>query len=122
MKCKEIAELIERDEYLSQSEKSEYARIIRFRNEREAAKTDDERCEVIANQIVEYGTRQTYSKTFSEYPHFLEDYAQFYFDHSEEVKQKLLACKPDLHLQSKQRVYFIIAKEKNDVSKILKFF
>ena len=88
-----IAELIERDEYLSQSEKSEYARIIRFRQEREAAKTDDERCEVIANQIVEYGTKNTYSKTFLEYPHFLEDYAQFYFDHSEEIKKKLLTHK-----------------------------
>ena len=88
-----IAELIEADEYLSQSEKSEYARVVRFRNERAAAKTDDERCEVIANQVVEYGTKQTYSKTFSEYPHFLEDYAQFYFDHSEEIKQKLIVRK-----------------------------
>ena len=88
-----IAELIERDEYLSQSEKSEYARIVRFRQEREAATTDDERCEVIANQIVEYGTKNTYSKTFLEYPHFLEEYAQFYFDHGEEIKQKLLARK-----------------------------
>ena len=88
-----IAELIEADEYLSQSEKNEYARIVRFRNERAVATTGDERCEVIANQIVEYGTKQTYSKTFSEYPHFLEDYAQFYFDHSEEIKQKLLARK-----------------------------
>ncbi|HIQ66753.1 MAG TPA: DUF3849 domain-containing protein [Candidatus Coproplasma stercoravium] len=88
-----IAELIESDEYLSQSEKNEYACIVRFRNEREAAKTDGERCEVIANQIVEYGTKNTYSKTFSEYPHFLEDYAQFYFDHSEEIKQKLLTRK-----------------------------
>lgn len=82
-----IAELIEADEYLSQSEKNEYARIVRFRNEREAATTDDERCEVIANQIVDYGTKQTYSKTFSKYPHFLEGYAQFYFDHREEVNQ-----------------------------------
>ena len=88
-----IAELIERDEYLSQSEKSEYARIVRFRQEREAAKTDGERCEVIANQIVEYGTKNTYSKTFLEYPYFLEDYAQFYFDHSEEIRQKLLTHK-----------------------------
>lgn len=97
LKCPEvaerIAELIEADEYLSQSEKNEYARIVRFRNERAAAKTDDERCEVIANQIVEYGTKQTYSKTFSEYPHFLEDFAQFYFDHREEVNQKLLTHK-----------------------------
>ena len=88
-----IAELIESDEYLSQSEKSEYARIVRFRNEHESAKTDGERCEVIVNQIVEYGTKNTYSKTFSEYPHFLEDYAQFYFDHREEVNQKLLTHK-----------------------------
>lgn len=88
-----IAELIERDEYLSSSEKNEYARIVRFRQERESAKTDGERCEVIANQIVEYGTKNTYSKTFSEYPHFLEDYAQFYFAHSEEIKQKLLTHK-----------------------------
>ena len=88
-----IAELIEADEYLSQSEKNEYARIVRFRNEREAATTDDERCEVIANQIVDYGTKQTYSKTFSKYPHFLEGYAQFYFDHREEVNQKLLTHK-----------------------------
>lgn len=88
-----IAELIESDEYLSQSEKSEYSRIVRFRNEREAAKTDDERCEVIANQIVEYGTKNTYSKTFLEYPHFLENYAQFYFDHSEEIRKKLLTHK-----------------------------
>src|SRR5699024_12081501 len=29
----------------------------------------------------------------SEYPHFLEDYAQFYFDHSEEIKKKLLTHK-----------------------------
>lgn len=88
-----IAELIEADEYLSQSEKNEYARIVRFRNERAAAMTDDERCEVIANQIVEYGTKQTYDEWYSEYPHFLEDYAQFYFDHSEEIKQKLLTHK-----------------------------
>ena len=88
-----IAELIERDEYLSSSEKNEYARIVRFRQERESAKMDGERCEVIANQIVEYGTKNTYSKTFSEYPHFLEDYAQFYFAHSEEIKQKLLTHK-----------------------------
>ena len=88
-----IAELIEADEYLSQSEKNEYARVVRFRNERAAAKTDDERCKVIANQIVEYGTKQTYSKTFSEYPHFLEDYAQFYFDHSDKIKEKLLTHK-----------------------------
>ena len=66
-----IAELIEADEYLSQSEKSEYARIVRIRNERAAAKTDDERCEVIANAIVKYGTKQQYSKTYSHYPHIL---------------------------------------------------
>ena len=85
-----IAELIENDDYLTPNEKKEYARIVRFREERESAKTDAERCKVIADQIVEYGTQKTYSEVFSEYPHFLENYAQFYFDHREEIKQELL--------------------------------
>lgn len=80
-----IAELIENDDYLTADEKKEYARIVRFRNERENAKTDSERCKVIADQIVEYGTQKTYGEVFSEYPHFLEDYAQFYFEHKQEV-------------------------------------
>ena len=88
-----IAELIENDDYLTPNEKKEYARIVRFREEREAAKTDSERCKVIADQIVEYGTQKTYSEEFSEYPHFLEDYAQFYFDHREEIKRELLTRK-----------------------------
>lgn len=86
-----IAELIENDDYLTPNEKEEYARVVRFRKERENAETDTERCKVIADQIVEYGTQKTYSEEFSEYPHFLEDYAQFYFDHREEIKRELLA-------------------------------
>ena len=80
-----IAELIENDDYLTPNEKKEYARIVRFREARENAKTDTERCKVIADQIVEYGTQKTYSEVFSEYPHFLENYAQFYFEHKQEV-------------------------------------
>ena len=85
-----IAELIENDDYLTSDEKKEYARIVRFREARKNAKTDGERCKVIADQIVEYGTQKTYSELFSEYPHFLEDHAQFHFDHREEIKQELL--------------------------------
>ena len=88
-----IAELIENDDYLTPNEKKEYARIVRFREERESAKTDAERCKVIVDQIVEYGTQKTYSEVFSEYPHFLEDHAQFYLDHREEIKQELLTCR-----------------------------
>ena len=66
---------------------------MRFREERESAKTDGERCKVIVDQIVEYGTQKTYSEVFSEYPHFLEDHAKFYFDHREEIKQELLSRK-----------------------------
>lgn len=69
-----IAALIENDDYLTPNEKNEYARIVRFREERESAKTDGERCKVIVDQIVEYGTQKTYSEVFSEYPHFLEDH------------------------------------------------
>ena len=100
-----IAELIENDDYLTPNEKKEYARIVRFREEREAAKTDAERCKVIANQIVEYGTQMTYSEVFSEYPHFLEDHAQFYFDHREEIKQELLTRKEVVSVRDRRDMF-----------------
>ena len=100
-----IAELIENDDYLTPNEKKEYARIVRFREERECAKTDDERCKVIADQIVEYGTQKTYSEVFSEYPHFLEDFAQFYFDHREEIKRELLAHKEVVSVRDRRDMF-----------------
>lgn len=100
-----IAELIENDEYLTPNEKKEYARIVRFREERESAKTDGERCKVIADQIVEYGTQKTYSEVFSEYPHFLEDHAQFYFDHREEIKRELLTRKEVSDVKDKRDMF-----------------
>ena len=100
-----IAELIENDDYLTPNEKKEYARIVRFREEREVAKTDAERCKVIADQIVEYGTQKTYSELFSEYPHFLEDHAQFYFDHREEIKQELLTRREVKSVEDKRDMF-----------------
>ena len=100
-----IAELIEKDDYLTSNEKEEYARIVRFRKERERAKTDGERCKVIADQIVEYGTHKTYSEVFSEYPHFLEDHAQFYFDHREEIKRELLTRKEVKSVEDKRDMF-----------------
>lgn len=88
-----IAELIENDAYLTASEKKEYARIVRFRKEREGAKTDAERCRVIADQIVEYGTQKAYGETYSEYPHFLEESIKFYLDHKQEVNRYLAGHK-----------------------------
>ena len=84
-----IAELIEADNYLTEAEKKEYARIVRFRKERESAKTDEEKCKVLADQIVEYGTQKTYGETFNEYPHFLEESVNFYIDHREDVNRYL---------------------------------
>lgn len=84
-----IAELIEADNYLTEAEKKEYARIVRFRKERESAKTDEEKCKVLADQIVKYGTEKTYGETFNEYPHFLEESVNFYFDHREDVNRYL---------------------------------
>ncbi len=100
-----IAELIENDDYLTPNEKEEYARVVRFREERESAKTDGERCKVIADQIIEYGTQKTYSEVFSEYPHFLEDYAQFYFDHREEIKRELLIRKEVSDVKDKRDMF-----------------
>ena len=100
-----IAELIENDDYLTPNEKKEYARIVRFREARENAKTDGERCKVIADQIVEYGTQKTYSEVFSEYPHFLEDHAQFYFDHREEIKHELLTRKEVVSVRDQRDMF-----------------
>ena len=100
-----IAELIENDDYLASNEKKEYVRIVRFREARENAKTDGERCKVIADQIVEYGTQKTYSEMFSEYPHFLEDHAQFYFDHREEIKRELLTRKEVKSVEDKRDMF-----------------
>lgn len=100
-----IAELIENDDYLTPNEKKEYARIVRFREERESANTDGELCKVIANQIVEYGTQKTYSEVFSEYPRYLENYAQFYFDHREKIKQELLTRKEVKSVEDKRDMF-----------------
>ena len=88
-----IAELIEDGDYLTVEEEQEYDRVIRFREARNKAATDDERCKVIADQIVEYGTQKAYDETFRGYPHFLEDYAQFFFDHQDEIDSLLLKHK-----------------------------
>lgn len=85
-----IAELIEDDNYLTAEEKQEYDRVIRFREARDKATTDAERCDVIADQIVEYGTQKTSWETFAEYPHFLENYAKFFFEHTDEINERLL--------------------------------
>ncbi len=85
-----VADLIDEDNYLSAEEKKEYARIVRFRNERNNAKTDDERCDVIARQIVEYGTANTYSEHYCGYPHFLENYSEFLKEHRGEINERLL--------------------------------
>ncbi len=85
-----IADLIDDDNYLNAEEKKEYARIVRFRKEREGADTHEKILDVIAKQIVEYGTAKTYSERFIEYPHFLEDYGKYLEDYREEVNERLL--------------------------------
>lgn len=84
-----IADLIDEGEYLNDAEKKRYAQVVRFRKERANAKTDEEKIDVIVNQIVEYGTEYAYCETFNEYPHFLEDYIKFYSDHRQEIADKL---------------------------------
>lgn len=85
-----IADLIDEDNYLNESEQKEYATLVRFREERQAAKDDDELIKIIARQIVEYGTSHTYGEKYSEYPHFLGEAMQFYTQHYEEVNAELI--------------------------------
>lgn len=85
-----IADLIDKDNYLNESEQKEYATLVRFREERQAAKDDNELIKIIARQIVEYGTAHTYCEKYSEYPDYLGESMQFYTQHYEEVNAELI--------------------------------
>lgn len=84
-----IADLIDKDNYLNEEEQKEYATLVRFRDERKKAKDDNELIKIIARQIVEYGSAHTYCESYSEYPHFLGDSAQFYTQHYEAVNEEI---------------------------------
>ena len=85
-----IADLIDEENYLNDEEKDEYDTLVRFREERSSAKSDDDLIKIIARQIVEYGTSHTYGEKYSAYPHFLGEATQFYTQHYEEVNAELI--------------------------------
>ena len=85
-----IADLIDEENYLNDEEKEEYDTLVRFREERSSAKSDDDLVKIIARQIVEYGTSHTYGEKYSDYPHFLGEAMQFYTQHYEEVNAELI--------------------------------
>ena len=85
-----IADLIDEENYLNDEEKEEYDTLVRFREERSSAKSDDDLIRIIARQIVEYGTSHTYGEKYSDYPHFLGEAMQFYTQHYEEVNAELI--------------------------------
>ena len=85
-----IADLIDEENYLNDEEKEKYDTLVRFREERSSAKSDDDLIKIIARQIVEYGTSHTYGEKYSDYPHFLGEATQFYTQHYEEVNAELI--------------------------------
>ena len=85
-----IANLIDQDNYLNEREQEEYATLVRFREERQSAKDDDDLIKIIARQIVEYGTAHTYCEQYSDYPDYLGESMQFYTQHYEEVNAELI--------------------------------
>ena len=85
-----IADLIDEENYLNDEEREEYDTLVRFREERSSAKSDDDIIKIIARQIVEYGTSHTYGEKYSAYPHFLGEAMQFYTQHYEEVNAELI--------------------------------
>ena len=84
-----IADLIDGDNYLNEREQKEYATLVRFREERQAAKDDDDLIKIIARQIVEYGTAHTYCEQYSDYPDYLGESMQFYTQHYEAVNEEI---------------------------------
>lgn len=85
-----IADLIDEENYLNDEEKEEYDTLVRFREERSSAKSDDDLIKIIARQIVEYGTSHAYGEKYSAYPHFLGEAMPFYTQHYEEVNAELI--------------------------------
>ena len=85
-----IADLIDEENYLNDEEKEEYDTLVRFREERSSAKSDDDLIKIIARQIVEYGTSHTYGEKYSAYPHFLGEAMPVYTQHYEEVNAELI--------------------------------
>lgn len=85
-----IADLIDEENYLNDEEREEYDTLVRFREERSSAKSDDDLIKTIARQIVEYGTSHTYGEKYSAYPHFLGEAMPFYTQHYEEVNAELI--------------------------------
>ena len=85
-----IADLIDEENYLNDEEKEEYDTLVRFREERQGAKDDNDLIKIIARQIVEYGTSHTYGEKYSAYPHFLGEAMPFYTQHYEEVNAELI--------------------------------
>ena len=84
-----IADLIDQDNYLNESEQKEYATLVRFREERQSAKDDNDLIKIIARQIVEYGTAHTYCEKYSDYPDYLGESMQFYTQHYEAVNEEI---------------------------------
>ena len=84
-----IADLIDGDNYLNEREQKEYATLVRFREERQSAKDDNDLIKTIARQIVEYGTAHTYCEQYSDYPDYLGESMQFYTQHYEAVNEEI---------------------------------
>ena len=84
-----IADLIDEDKYLNEKERKEYATLVRFHEERQAAQDDNELIKVIARQIVEYGAAHTYCEKYNEYPSYLGESMQFYTQHYEAVNEEI---------------------------------
>ena len=84
-----IADLIDEENYLNDEEKEEYDTLVRFREERQTAKDDNDLIKTIARQIVEYGTAHTYCEKYSDYPDYLGESMQFYTQHYEAVNEEI---------------------------------
>mgnify|MGYP002586899967 CR=1 FL=1 len=84
-----IADLIDEENYLNDEEKEEYDTLVRFREERQTAKDDNDLIKTIARQIVEYGTAHTYCEKYSDYPDYLGESMQFYTQHYVAVNEEI---------------------------------
>lgn len=81
-----IANLIDENNYFTEEEKDEYAKIIGRHNERINAITDDEKIKVIVKQFVDIATERTPDGTYILQPNQFDEAHAFVYDHIKEIE------------------------------------
>lgn len=110
-----IADLIDDNNYFTDSEQQTYNEIVKRRTERANAKTDEEKCRVIARQFIDKAVGETSTGKATLEPYMCEEAANFMRSHREEIAQALLLEKEVKTILPVEKGYEYLYKENINV-------